>query len=67
MTEHSYGMFRAAWSILDSDADAEDAVGEAVCGPGSPGTACGPGGGSRLAAEDCGQLRLASSGGGTAG
>ena len=39
VTEHSHGMFRAARSILDSDADAEDAVGEA----GSPGTACGPG------------------------
>ena len=30
VTEHSHGMFRAARSILDSDADAEDAVGEAV-------------------------------------
>ena len=30
VTEHSRGMFRAARSILDSDADAEDAVGEAV-------------------------------------
>ena len=26
VTEHSHGMFRAARSILDSDADAEDAV-----------------------------------------
>ena len=26
VTEHSRGMFRAARSILDSDADAEDAV-----------------------------------------
>lgn len=43
VTEHSHGMFRAARSILDSDADAEDAVGEAVLRPGSPGTACGPG------------------------
>ena len=53
VTEHSHGMFRAARSILDSDADAEDAVGEAVLGP-----PAGPGSGSRLAAEDCGQLRL---------
>ena len=30
VTEHSHCMFRAARSILDSDADAEDAVGEAV-------------------------------------
>lgn len=30
VTEHSHGMFRAARAILDSDADAEDAVGEAV-------------------------------------
>ena len=48
VTEHSHGMFRAARSILDSDADAEDAVdidagARLSCGPGSPGTACGPG------------------------
>lgn len=30
VTEHSRAMFRAARSILNSDADAEDAVGEAV-------------------------------------
>ena len=43
VTEHSHGMFRAARSILDSDADAEDAVGEAVLRAWHPGTACGPG------------------------
>ena len=30
VTEHSRRMFRAARSVLDSDADAEDAVGQAV-------------------------------------
>lgn len=31
--EHSHSMFRAARAILDCDADAEDAVGEAVLLP----------------------------------
>ena len=30
VTEHSRAMFRAARAILDCDADAEDAVGQAV-------------------------------------
>lgn len=58
VTEHSHGMFRAARSILDSDADAEDAVGEAVLRAWQSGPPAGPGSGPRLAAEDCGQLRL---------
>ena len=60
VTEHSHGMFRAARSILDSDADAEDAVGEAVLRAWQSWDRpqAVPGSGSRLAAEDCGQLRL---------
>ena len=70
VTEHSHGMFRAARSILDSDADAEDAVGQAVllawenrsrlreADAARAWLVKGPGSGSRLAAEDCGQLRL---------
>ena len=30
VTEHSRRMYRAARAVLDSDADAEDAVGQAV-------------------------------------
>lgn len=59
VTEHSHGMFRAARSILDSDADAEDAVGEAVLRAWQSWDRLrARGSGPRLAAEDCGQLRL---------